>query len=80
MRRLDAGESLVQPLEREHQLLVVDAHLVQDGGVEVVHVDLVFDGVVAATPDMTLTREAEQTGTSQWALAKLRPRFASASM
>ena len=35
---------------------------------------------VAATPDITLARDAEHTGTAQCALMKLRPRLANASM
>ena len=42
--------------------------------------ELIAACVVAASPDITLTLEAEQTGTAQWALVKLTPRVARASM
>ena len=44
---LDAGEPGVQALVLEGQLLVVDAQLVEHGGVQVADVDDVVDGVVA---------------------------------
>src|SRR5258708_3735143 len=42
----DAGELLVEALELVGEAFVVDAHAVEDGGVQVVDVDGVFDGVV----------------------------------
>jgi len=47
LRRLDAGEFLAQALELEAQAVVIDAHLMQDRGVEVADVDAAIDDVVA---------------------------------
>ncbi len=43
---VDAGESLVEALEGEGEAVVVDAELVEDGGVEVADADFVFGDVV----------------------------------
>ena len=45
--RVDAGEFLVQTHEGEGEFVVVDADLVQNGGVEVADPDFVFIDVVA---------------------------------
>src|SRR4051794_16685363 len=45
--RLDAGQALVEALVLDRQPGVVDAELVQDGGVDVADVDGVLDDVVA---------------------------------
>ena len=44
---VDVGEAEVAAAVAEGELLVVEAEQVQDGGVEVVHVDLVLRGLVA---------------------------------
>lgn len=44
--RIDAGEFLVEAHEGEGEAVVVDAELVEDGGVEVADADFVFDDVV----------------------------------
>jgi len=41
---VDIGEAVVSAAEAEGEFFVVDAHEVEDGGVEVVDVDTVFDG------------------------------------
>src|SRR5690606_37343696 len=46
-RAMDVGESEVAALVTVGELLVVDAEAVEDGGVEIVHVDGVFEDVVA---------------------------------
>src|SRR5579883_2990127 len=45
--RLDAGQALIESLELEREAFVVDAQAVQNGGVQVVHVDRLVDHVVA---------------------------------
>ena len=47
MRWLDAGQALIEALEREGQLFVVDAQLVQDGGVQITDGDRILHDVVA---------------------------------
>lgn len=44
---VDVGEAEVPSLEAEGEFFVVDAECVEDGGVEVVDMDGVFDNVVA---------------------------------
>ena len=46
MGGIHARDSLVEALEREGELVVVEAELVEDGGVEVADTDFVFDDVV----------------------------------
>lgn len=46
MGGVDSGEFLVKALEGEGELVVVEAELVEDGGVEVADADFVFDDVV----------------------------------
>jgi hypothetical protein len=43
----NVGQSEIAAVKAVGQLLVVDAHLMQDGGVDIVYVDPVFDGFVA---------------------------------
>lgn len=43
---VDAGEFLVEAEEGEGEAVVVDAELVEDGGVEVADGDFVFDDIV----------------------------------
>ena len=44
---VDVGEAKVPTLEAGGELGVIEAELVKDGGVEVVNVDLVLDGIEA---------------------------------
>src|SRR6266853_652081 len=46
MRRLDAGELLIQTLVLENKFFMVDAQLTENGGVKVADVDRVLDDVV----------------------------------
>lgn len=42
---VNIGQAVLPALEFESQTLVIDAELVQDCGLEIMHVDSVFDGV-----------------------------------
>ena len=47
MRRLDAGQTLVESLELETQFAIVDSHAMQDRRIQIIEVDRVFGDVVA---------------------------------
>ena len=51
---MHVGEAVVAAVEAVGELLVIEAELVEDGRVQVVHVDLVLDGEVA--PNIKETR------------------------
>ena len=69
---VDVGEAVVAALEAEGEFGVVEAEEVEDGGVEVVDVDFVFDGVKAelvglAVSDATFDAAAgEPDGVAVW--------------
>ena len=56
LRRLDAGQLLVEPLVAVREPLVVEAQQVQHRGVEVVDVDRVLDDVVGEVVGLAVDR------------------------
>ena len=56
VRRLDAGQPLVEPLVAEREALVVEAQQVQHRGVEVADVDRVLDDVVGEIVGLAVDR------------------------
>ena len=51
LRRLHAGEFLVEALEWEGEFVVIEAEEVEDGGVKVTDVDGIFGNAVADAAD-----------------------------
>ena len=62
LRGFYAGEPRVEALELEAELLVVDAHEVQDGGVQVADMAPVYDGFVAEFVGFTISSAAFDSG------------------
>src|SRR5436853_5099910 len=51
---VDIGEAEITPLEAVRQLLMVDAHLVQNGGVEIVNMHRFFHDVIAVVVGLSV--------------------------
>lgn len=58
MGGVDAGEFLVEALEGESELIVVQAQLVENGGVEVADADFVFDDIVGILVGLAMSDAA----------------------